>query len=97
LNAFFISQLSDSKQNKILFSMNDSNEIIKRYCNGLLLNSDFETAIPITKEDLVYSIIYGVLFIIGILANMVVMVTLGLIFQLFFEPISKFFILNQDS
>ena len=56
----------------------ESNDIISRYCDSLLLNNTVEDSwnIPVTTEDIAYSTVYSVLFTLGIIANLIVIVTL---------------------
>lgn len=68
-----------------------TNDIVARYCNSLLLNDTEDSGnfssweIPITKEDIAYSTIYIILFILGIIANLIVMITLGRVFKDYFS------------
>ncbi|CAG5095279.1 Oidioi.mRNA.OKI2018_I69.XSR.g14114.t1.cds [Oikopleura dioica] len=50
--------------------------IIQKYCDLHVLFSEGEDLIPTPPEDLFYSVLYIVLFIVGFLANIIVIVTL---------------------
>merc|ERR1719394_358717 len=50
-------------------------ELINKYCSHLTMQDAIED-FPITKEDYIYSTLYGILFITGAVANAVVIVVL---------------------
>lgn len=67
----------ESSKNGSSLAVSPSDKLVQKYCELHVLLSEGEDLIPTAPEDLFFSVLYVLLFIVGFLANIVVIVTLG--------------------
>ena len=67
----------ESSKNGSSLAVSLSDKLVQKYCELHVLLSEGEDLIPTAPEDLFFSVLYVLLFIVGFLANIVVIVTLG--------------------
>ena len=81
----------ESSNNGSSLADSPSDPLVQKYCELHVLLSEGEDLIPTAPEDLFFSVLYVLLFVIGFLANIVVIVTLGTLWTFDFSFSTEFF------